>query len=145
MYIFQMKPQAVSISEDGREYELIVESTVPLPCSSQRCTLPLHLTSSNQGGVKNNIIKKINCILPYIFRPSESYSHYCMCKYDNIYSIFSQQYVFVYFNTIMRNTYIGILGGRFCEIHIFTQTCNIFVIYINYLKYVSEMSISAFF
>ncbi|XP_016131300.1 von Willebrand factor D and EGF domain-containing protein [Sinocyclocheilus grahami] len=44
----QMKPQAVSISEDGREYELIVETTVPLPCSSQRCTLLLHLTSSNQ-------------------------------------------------------------------------------------------------
>lgn len=76
-----MKPQAVSISEDGREYELTVESTVPLPCSSQRCTLPLHLTSSNQGGVKNNILKKIN----YIFRPSESFSHYCMCKYYNIY------------------------------------------------------------
>ncbi len=89
MYIFQMKAQDVSISEDGREYDLIVESTVPLPCSSQRCTLPLHLTSSNQGGVENNIIKKINVILPYIFRPSESYSHCCMCKYDNIYSIFS--------------------------------------------------------
>uniref|UniRef100_A0A673NCA8 Si:dkey-30e9.7 n=1 Tax=Sinocyclocheilus rhinocerous TaxID=307959 RepID=A0A673NCA8_9TELE len=42
----------VSISEDGREYELTVESTVPLPCSSQRCTLLLHLTSSNQGDEK---------------------------------------------------------------------------------------------
>lgn len=65
MYVLQMKPQAVSISEDGREYELTVESTVPLPCSSERCALPLHLTSSNQGGVKNNNIKKINDILPY--------------------------------------------------------------------------------
>ncbi|XP_067221404.1 von Willebrand factor D and EGF domain-containing protein isoform X1 [Chanodichthys erythropterus] len=44
----QMKPQAVSISEDGREYKLTMESTVPLPCSSERCTLPLHLATSSQ-------------------------------------------------------------------------------------------------
>lgn len=45
----QLKPQASSISEDGREYELEVMSTVPLPCSSERCVLPLHLTTSSQG------------------------------------------------------------------------------------------------
>ncbi|XP_056329329.1 von Willebrand factor D and EGF domain-containing protein isoform X1 [Danio aesculapii] len=45
----QMKPQSVFISEDGREYKLMVESTVPLPCSSERCVLPLHLTTSSQG------------------------------------------------------------------------------------------------
>jgi len=68
LHIFQMKPQAVSISEDGREYNLTVESTVPLPCSSERCTLPLHLTTSSQGGVKNcsyksYVILNIFCIV----------------------------------------------------------------------------------
>lgn len=61
MHIFQMKPQAVSISEDGREYKLSVESTVPLPCSSERCTLPLHLTTSSQGGVLSYVI----CCIKY--------------------------------------------------------------------------------
>lgn len=68
MHIFQMKPQAVSISEDGRDYKLTVESTVPLPCSSERCTLPLHLTtSSSQGGVKNCSLKlcHVTCCIKY--------------------------------------------------------------------------------
>ncbi|TRY94151.1 hypothetical protein DNTS_026143 [Danionella cerebrum] len=45
----QMKPQAASISEDGTKYKLTLESTVPLPCSSEKCTLPLHLTTISQG------------------------------------------------------------------------------------------------
>ncbi|XP_065136825.1 von Willebrand factor D and EGF domain-containing protein [Paramisgurnus dabryanus] len=45
----QLKPQSASISEDGKEYELEVRSTVPVPCSSERCVLPLHLITSSQG------------------------------------------------------------------------------------------------
>nr|XP_023658487.1 von Willebrand factor D and EGF domain-containing protein [Paramormyrops kingsleyae] len=47
-------PEAMSISEDGREYKLTVESTVPIPCSSngrpvKECALTLHLGARNQG------------------------------------------------------------------------------------------------
>ncbi|KAA0702211.1 von Willebrand factor D and EGF domain-containing protein [Triplophysa tibetana] len=44
-----LKPQASSISENGKEYELEARSTVPVPCSSERCVLSLHLTTSSQG------------------------------------------------------------------------------------------------
>ncbi|XP_057207892.1 von Willebrand factor D and EGF domain-containing protein isoform X1 [Triplophysa rosa] len=44
----QLKPQASSISENGKEYELEVRSTVPVPCSSERCVESLHLTTSSQ-------------------------------------------------------------------------------------------------
>ncbi|XP_051963199.1 von Willebrand factor D and EGF domain-containing protein [Xyrauchen texanus] len=44
----QLKPQAASIAEDGLEYILEVKSTVPIPCV-ERCTLPLHFTTSSEG------------------------------------------------------------------------------------------------
>ncbi|XP_035265464.1 von Willebrand factor D and EGF domain-containing protein [Anguilla anguilla] len=50
----RLNPETISISEDGEEYELTLESTVPVPCSSEsqpteECTLTLHLSLSNQG------------------------------------------------------------------------------------------------
>ncbi|KAJ8354503.1 hypothetical protein SKAU_G00220700 [Synaphobranchus kaupii] len=50
----RLNPERISISEDGEEYELTLESTVPVPCSSEGaqsegCTLTLHLSVSNQG------------------------------------------------------------------------------------------------
>lgn len=43
------------MSEDGRPYELVVESTVPVPClpesssSTEMCTLSLQLSTSSEG------------------------------------------------------------------------------------------------
>ncbi|KAG7469638.1 hypothetical protein MATL_G00131040 [Megalops atlanticus] len=50
----RLSPEVASVSEDGREYKLAIESTVPLPCSSddpltEECSLTLHLSMSNQG------------------------------------------------------------------------------------------------
>ncbi|KAM6967564.1 von Willebrand factor D and EGF domain-containing protein [Aplochiton taeniatus] len=49
----RLRPESTTVSEDGGQYELWVESTVPIPClgntSSQHCTLSLHLSTNNQG------------------------------------------------------------------------------------------------
>lgn len=51
----QLRPEVSSVSEDGRLYELVVESTVPVPCleesssSAERCTLSLQLSTSSKG------------------------------------------------------------------------------------------------
>jgi hypothetical protein len=44
------------VSEDGKDYELTVESTIPVPCpdgasssTTEACTLSLHLSTNNQG------------------------------------------------------------------------------------------------
>ncbi|XP_034409402.1 von Willebrand factor D and EGF domain-containing protein [Cyclopterus lumpus] len=41
-----LRPEESSISEDGRLYELVVESTVPVPCLEAPCTLSLQLSTS---------------------------------------------------------------------------------------------------
>uniref|UniRef100_A0A3Q4HR02 von Willebrand factor D and EGF domains n=1 Tax=Neolamprologus brichardi TaxID=32507 RepID=A0A3Q4HR02_NEOBR len=49
----RLRPEASSVSEDGRLYEMVVESTVPLPCpegspaSAEQCTLSLQLSTTN--------------------------------------------------------------------------------------------------
>ncbi|MFT7805333.1 von Willebrand factor D and EGF domain-containing protein [Arapaima gigas] len=48
-----LNAESPTISEDGREHDLIIESTVPIPCPSEKgpeeaCTLTLHLSVSNQ-------------------------------------------------------------------------------------------------
>lgn len=51
----QLKPEVSSVSEDGRVYELVVESTVPIPCledwssSTDQCSLSLKLSTDSQG------------------------------------------------------------------------------------------------
>lgn len=51
----QLRPEASSVFEDGRLYELVVESTVPVPCpeeaspSAGRCTLSLQLSTNSKG------------------------------------------------------------------------------------------------
>ncbi|MBN3314921.1 VWDE protein, partial [Atractosteus spatula] len=49
----RLKPEVSSISEDGKEYKLKVESTVPIPCSEGRpredCTVALHLSTISEG------------------------------------------------------------------------------------------------
>uniref|UniRef100_A0A8C2YWX8 VWFD domain-containing protein n=1 Tax=Cyclopterus lumpus TaxID=8103 RepID=A0A8C2YWX8_CYCLU len=44
-----LRPEESSISEDGRLYELVVESTVPVPCLEAPCTLSLQLSTSGPG------------------------------------------------------------------------------------------------
>ncbi|XP_078108298.1 von Willebrand factor D and EGF domain-containing protein [Sander vitreus] len=50
-----LRPEVSSVSEDGRLYELVVESTVPVPCleesssSTELCTLSLQLSTSSKG------------------------------------------------------------------------------------------------
>lgn len=51
----QLRPEVSSVSEDGRLYELVVESTVPVPCleesssSTEQCTLSLQLSTNSKG------------------------------------------------------------------------------------------------
>ncbi|XP_045075789.1 von Willebrand factor D and EGF domain-containing protein-like [Coregonus clupeaformis] len=56
----RLRPEVTTVSEDGKDYELTVESTIPVPCpgdasssssssSTEQCTLSLHLSTSNQG------------------------------------------------------------------------------------------------
>ncbi|XP_041649407.1 von Willebrand factor D and EGF domain-containing protein [Cheilinus undulatus] len=51
----RLRPEKSSVSEDGRLYELVVESTVPVPCledsssSTEQCTLSLRLGTSSKG------------------------------------------------------------------------------------------------
>ena len=51
----QLVPEVSVVSEDGKLYELVVESTVPVPCveetssPSQQCSLWLQLSTSSQG------------------------------------------------------------------------------------------------
>ncbi len=55
MCFVQLRPEVSSVSEDGRLYELVVESTVPVPCleestsSTEQCTLSLQLSTSSKG------------------------------------------------------------------------------------------------
>ncbi|KAK2831588.1 hypothetical protein Q7C36_016674 [Tachysurus vachellii] len=44
----RMLPKLASILEDGKEHELVIESTVPVPCLSETCTLALQLRTSSQ-------------------------------------------------------------------------------------------------
>ncbi|XP_051263598.1 von Willebrand factor D and EGF domain-containing protein isoform X1 [Dicentrarchus labrax] len=50
----RLRPEVSSVSEDGRLYELVVESTVPVPCleesssSTEPCTLSLRLSTSSK-------------------------------------------------------------------------------------------------
>ncbi|KAM9308078.1 von Willebrand factor D and EGF domain-containing protein [Gastrophryne carolinensis] len=53
-----LKPEALSIAEDGREYTLSIESTVPISCSEAgqsqgECKVPLRLHTANQAGEKH--------------------------------------------------------------------------------------------
>lgn len=53
--LVQLKPEVSSVLEDGRLYELVVESSVPVPClpeassSSEQCALSLQLTTNSKG------------------------------------------------------------------------------------------------
>uniref|UniRef100_A0A8C7VI34 von Willebrand factor D and EGF domains n=1 Tax=Oncorhynchus mykiss TaxID=8022 RepID=A0A8C7VI34_ONCMY len=51
-----LRPEVTTVSEDGKDYELTVESTIPVPCpgdasssTPEECTLSLHLSTNNQG------------------------------------------------------------------------------------------------
>ncbi|XP_060905839.1 von Willebrand factor D and EGF domain-containing protein [Labrus mixtus] len=49
-----LRPEVISVSEDGRLYELVVESSVPVPCledspsSTEQCSLSLKLSTSSK-------------------------------------------------------------------------------------------------
>ncbi|XP_052350176.1 von Willebrand factor D and EGF domain-containing protein-like isoform X1 [Oncorhynchus keta] len=52
----RLRPEVTTVSEDGKDYELTVESTIPVPCpgdasssTTEACTLSLHLNTNNQG------------------------------------------------------------------------------------------------
>ncbi|XP_078143192.1 von Willebrand factor D and EGF domain-containing protein [Centroberyx gerrardi] len=73
----RLRPEVSSVSEDGRGYELVVESTVPVPCledssssssssssSTEQCTLSLQLNTHNQGeGVLGSDVSLSSCVV----------------------------------------------------------------------------------
>ncbi|XP_046719270.1 von Willebrand factor D and EGF domain-containing protein isoform X1 [Silurus meridionalis] len=44
----RLQPKLASILEDGTEHELVIESTIPVPCLSETCSLLLQLSTSSQ-------------------------------------------------------------------------------------------------
>ncbi|KAF7650177.1 hypothetical protein LDENG_00130260, partial [Lucifuga dentata] len=64
-----LKPEVSAVSEDGRVYELVVESTVPVPCledspSSKQCNLSLKLnTNSQDEGVLRADLSLSSCVV----------------------------------------------------------------------------------
>ncbi|KAM7421510.1 hypothetical protein PAMA_015584 [Pampus argenteus] len=66
----RLKPEASSVSEDGKLYELVVESTVPVPCleesssSTDQCTVSLQLsTSSHDAGLLGADVSLSSCVV----------------------------------------------------------------------------------
>ncbi|XP_033968639.1 von Willebrand factor D and EGF domain-containing protein [Trematomus bernacchii] len=66
----RLRPEVSSVSEDGRLYELLVESTVPVPCleesssSAEPCTLSLQLsTSSKDDGLLGADLSLSSCVV----------------------------------------------------------------------------------
>ncbi|XP_004560250.3 von Willebrand factor D and EGF domain-containing protein [Maylandia zebra] len=66
----RLRPEASSVSEDGRLYEMVVESTVPLPCpegspaSAEQCTLSLQLsTTSEEDGLLGADLSLSSCVV----------------------------------------------------------------------------------
>ncbi|KAM9353557.1 von Willebrand factor D and EGF domain-containing protein [Symphorus nematophorus] len=66
----RLRPEVNSVSEDGRLYELVVESTVPVPCveespsSTEQCTLSLQLsTSSKDEGLLGADLSLSSCVV----------------------------------------------------------------------------------
>uniref|UniRef100_A0A4W5N6G8 VWFD domain-containing protein n=1 Tax=Hucho hucho TaxID=62062 RepID=A0A4W5N6G8_9TELE len=53
----RLRPEVTTVSEDGKDVELTVESTIPVPCpgdassssTTEQCTLSLHLSTNNQA------------------------------------------------------------------------------------------------
>ncbi|KAF3692342.1 von Willebrand factor D and EGF domain-containing protein Precursor [Channa argus] len=62
-------PQVSTVSEDGGLYELVVESTVPVPCledsssSPEQCTLSLQLSTSSEGSYLGADLALSSCTL----------------------------------------------------------------------------------
>nr|XP_020471247.1 von Willebrand factor D and EGF domain-containing protein isoform X2 [Monopterus albus] len=65
----RLRPEVSIISEDGRMHELVVESTVPVPCqvesssSRERCTLSLQLSTSSQDNLLDADLSLSSCVL----------------------------------------------------------------------------------
>ncbi|TMS10698.1 von Willebrand factor D and EGF domain-containing protein [Larimichthys crocea] len=66
----RLRPEVSSVSEDGSLYELVVESTVPVPCleesssSTEGCTLSLQLsTSSKDDGLLGTDLSLSSCVV----------------------------------------------------------------------------------
>ncbi|XP_039974712.1 von Willebrand factor D and EGF domain-containing protein [Xiphias gladius] len=72
----RLRPEVSSVSEDGRPYELVVESTVPVPClpesssSTEQCTLSLQLsTSSEDEGLLGADLSLSSCVVNLSRKP----------------------------------------------------------------------------
>ncbi|XP_026172334.1 von Willebrand factor D and EGF domain-containing protein isoform X2 [Mastacembelus armatus] len=65
----KLRPEVDTIPEDGRLYELVVESTVPVPCledsssSTEQCTLSLQLITNSQEGLLGADLSLSSCVL----------------------------------------------------------------------------------
>ncbi|KAM6910420.1 von Willebrand factor D and EGF domain-containing protein [Xenentodon cancila] len=67
----RLRPEVSSVSEDGRWYELVVESTVPVPCpEGSSCSLSLQLsTSSHDEGSLGADLSLSSCAVDLIQGP----------------------------------------------------------------------------
>lgn len=58
IFLYQLQPELSTISEDGKEYQLRIESTIPVVCPEfseldQECKISLRLKTVDQGNKLN--------------------------------------------------------------------------------------------
>ena len=58
IFLHQLQPELNTVSEDGKEYQLRIESTIPIVCPEfseldQECKISLKLTTADQGNILN--------------------------------------------------------------------------------------------
>lgn len=66
VFLYQLQPEFSTISEDGKEYQLRIESTVPVVCPEfseldQECKISLKLKTVDPG----NILNPLNFIIRF--------------------------------------------------------------------------------
>lgn len=83
IFLYQLQPELSTISEDGKEYQLRIESTIPVVCPEfskldQECKISLRLKTVDQGNKLNpfNFIIRFKVITNAFF-PLEKVIEMC--------------------------------------------------------------------
>lgn len=84
-FFCQLHPELSTISEDGKEYQLKIESTVPVICSEpselgQQCKISLKLKTVDEGNILNslNFIIRFQIIINAFFFLLEKVTGVCI-------------------------------------------------------------------
>lgn len=95
IFLYQLQPELSTISEDGKEYQLRIESTIPVVCPEfseldQECKISLKLKTVDQGNIVNplNFIIRFQVITNLIFLYKKSLK----CAHNSLCCMFTSNY-----------------------------------------------------